>query len=240
MEVGRFTGCQLPQTPGCYDYEPFWCDDHDEMLAVVQGGQRPVCYYHTRQSMTFFTVCGTPKPGVLELCDFESGPPISPDRIVEQLAGLFQELAERQSFSDIARVPLAGAGAFGRGRDLFLWQCETDVLALPGIKRRCWIVDSDGLHPDRDPFETDELMNSPDWFCEHPSIRFATDGEHVYFAMRFGPRWHVSRIAPIGPDGKFISDQLVDANSYLAAPEVQRAAHARESAFHKRLRALIK
>jgi hypothetical protein len=65
-------------------------------------------------------------------------------------------------------------------------------------------------------------------------------GVRVYFGMRLGPRWHMSRVAPIGPDGTFISDKLVDANSYFASPEVQRAGAASERAFWKRLATRIR
>ncbi len=188
----------------------------------------------------FFTVSACPESGVLDLCDFESCPPIASDGIAKQLSGIYRELVERRPMSDIARVPLTEAGASGCARDLYIWQCETDVLALPGILRRCWLVDADGLHPDREQFTTDELLNSPTWFCEHPYIKFASDGEHAYFGMRLGPRWYVSRIAPIGPDGRFMPDKLVDANSFLASPEIQRPARARERAFLRRLKTLIK
>ena len=238
--IGCFKRGELPQSPGRYDYESFWCDHNNEMLVAAKAGKRPCCYYQTRQSRMFFTVLGSPEPGLLDLCDFEPSPPIVPDGIVDQLSGIYRELVEQRPFSDIARVSLMNAGASGRALELHIWQCESDDLALPSISRRQWTVDAAGTHPDRDWGATDELMNSPDWWCERPSIKFSIDGERVHFVMCLGPRWYVSRVAPIGPDGKFISDKLVDARSYFASLEVQSAGAARVRAFWKRLATRIR
>jgi hypothetical protein len=61
------------------------------------------------------------------------------DRVAEQLAGLYAELAAGERFSRAAAVPLARADACGRAIRLYLFQCDSDDLVLVSTFRR-WSV----------------------------------------------------------------------------------------------------
>jgi len=234
LDVGYFADDDWPRTAGLYPYKPLitpqiprelWlgkpdkpaASGHTAMQKALALGKTAVCHYYAGDSRVFFTVWPGPEPGILSLSDFRTEPWQLPSTIAQQLGGIYQELADRKPFSEIARVPLTEAGASGRARRLVVWQCETEVLALPGVSRRWWTVDASGLQPDGEWPLTDEMLNSVDGPCENPDIKFATDGERVLFGMRLGTlrgcerrHWYASREAPLGEAGTFIPERLVE------------------------------
>ena len=232
LDVGYFTDDDWPRAAGLYPYRPLiapqiprhmWLgkpegpglSGHAAMQSSLTLGETPVCYYYTGDSRVFFTVRECPEPGVLSLSDFETAAWLLPTTIAQQLGGIYHELVYKKPFSEIARVPLAQAPASGRALRLVIWQCDAEVLSLPGISRRWWVANASGLHPDGEWPLSDELLNSERGASENPSIKFATDGQRVVFGMNLGMTrpghyWYVSRAAPLGLEGRFIPDQLVE------------------------------
>jgi hypothetical protein len=130
--------------------------------------------------------------------------------IAQQLAGLYRELVDRQPFSEVARVELSAAGASGRAVRLLICQCDSDDLQLLSILRRWWVVDAEGFHGEVKWPLSKALVQQEGWEAESPFIKFATNGRRVKFGMRFGPRWYVAKEGPVGADGRFVPEQLVE------------------------------
>jgi hypothetical protein len=231
LDVGYFTDDDWPRAAGLYPYKPLvapqiprdmWLgkpdspgpSGHAAMQNALALGETPVCYYYTGDSRVFFTVRECPEAGVLSLSDFETEAWLLPTTIAQQLGGIYHELVDKKPFSEIARVPLAQASASGRALRLVIWQCDAEVLFLAGVSRRWWVADASGLHPDGEWPLSDELLNSERGASENPRIKFATDRQRVRFGMSLGMTkpgryWYASCEAPLGPDGRFIPDQLV-------------------------------
>src|SRR5437870_859198 len=110
--------------------------------------------------------------------------------IARQLAGLYQELVGRQSFSKVAGVGLSNAEASGRAERLLICQCDGEDLELRSTFSHFWIVDEAGFNPGRKWPLTTEIVNQEDWETRFPFIKFATDGRCIRFGMRFGPSWY--------------------------------------------------
>jgi len=223
LDVGRFTSDDLPCADGRYSYEPMphhlWLRKPSGDVALRKAliaGERPICYYYTKDSRVFFRVSAFPEPGVLELCDFQSQIWPLPGIIAQQLAGIYRELVERRPFSDIARVPLDEAPASGRALRLVVSQCDSEYLFLAGAMRQWWVIDNSGWHTNDEWPITTEQVRTEDGQSHHPIIRFATDGHRVRFGMRFGSNWYASREAPLDPDGRFIADEIVEIYSGYA------------------------
>lgn len=131
------------------------------------------------------------------------------DTIAQQLAVLYRKLVEREPFSEVARVELSTAGASGRAARLLICQCDTDGLELHSFFRRWWVVDAVGLHADAQWPLSNAMVQQEGWENDFPFIKFASDGRRVRFGLKFGDRWYVVKEGPIGDDGRFVPEQLV-------------------------------
>lgn len=137
------------------------------------------------------------------------------DAIVNQLAGLYRELVDRQPFSEVAWTELSSAGASGRAEGLLICQCDIDGLGLLSYFRRWWLVDDKGLHGDAKWPLSHAMVKQEGWDSTFPFVKFATDGRRVRFGMRFGAWWYVVKEGPLGADGQFVPQQLVEEYRYV-------------------------
>lgn len=131
-------------------------------------------------------------------------------RIAEQLSEIYCELVERRPFSDVAQVPLTEAGSSGQALRLFILQCDTNDLTMRSVMRQWWVVDGAGLHAGGEWPLSSEMISTPSSLRQNPYVKFAMNGHRVRFGMHFGWNWYVSREGPIGADGRFIADDLID------------------------------
>jgi len=131
--------------------------------------------------------------------------------MAQQLAGLYLELPERQPFSTVAQIELSAAGASGRATRLLICQCDTDDLELLSFFRRWWVVDAAGFHADAKWPLSQTLVRHEGWEAEFPFVKFATDRRRVRFGMKLGSRWYVVKEGPVGADGHYVPEQLVEA-----------------------------
>ncbi len=134
---------------------------------------------------------------------------VAADAVAHQLSGLFRELADGCPHSDVVAVSLVDAPASGRAERLYVFQCDSEDLQLVGTIRRSWETDAFGFRSFDRRSLTSEMVQSERWGVEMPYVRFATDGRHVRFGMRFGPSWYVAREGALEA-GAFDPARLVD------------------------------
>ena len=72
MAAGRFDLAQCPRQDGRYPYQPYDGPGHRLMQDSVRAEGRAPCYCDGGSEWVFFSVLGSPAPGVLELGEFRT------------------------------------------------------------------------------------------------------------------------------------------------------------------------
>src|SRR5260221_7652999 len=135
-----------------------------------------------------------------------------PPAIVIELSGVYSELAEKRSWSDILRVDLSEAEAKGRIERLLLRQCDPKTEPLFFYRGNCWIADGSGIiQRDYGPEEADTRGVVPEDFpVRNPDIRFFIQGSTIRLYMCFGRRWLWRKEAILDSSGRLLRDTLQD------------------------------
>ncbi len=74
FEVGVFSGETYPREPGTYAYSPIEGDGHEEVQLARRVGGEPRCHFDADGQRITFSIRSSPRYGLIELTDFETGP----------------------------------------------------------------------------------------------------------------------------------------------------------------------